>query len=221
MPKETFHNLKSDKRELIMDAFLREFALKTYDEASISEVVKQLGIAKGSIYQYFNDKMDLFVYLIGECSAVKQKYTASVDRNSFNDFWAYFREIYVLGFQFDAENPLESHFLHNLTQNLNSPSVKQLYDDLLMQVISAFESMVAAEVERNLFRNDISIKSMGFMLYKFGASIQEQLEYSGIINPKESIRKSIPVYQNRKNELMQTVDEYMEFMKPAFNKNKP
>lgn len=218
MPKSTFINLKKEKREVLTDAFLREFAVKTYDEASITEVVKKLGIAKGSIYQYFNDKLDLFIYLIGECSTVKQKYTGSVERKSYPDFWSYFRELYVLGFQFDAENPLESHFLHNLTQNLNSLSVKKLYEDMLGQVVSGFKSMVQAEVDSQLFRNDISTKTMGFMLYKFGVSIQEQLEYSGIINPKESIQKNLPVYQGKKETLMQTVDECIKLMKPAFDK---
>lgn len=218
MPKPTFINLKKEKREVITSAFLREFAVKTYDEASITEVVKKLGIAKGSIYQYFADKLDLFVFLIGECSTVKQKYVGSVDRNNFKDFWAYFRELYTLGFQFDAENPLKSHFLHNLTQNLNSPSVKKLYDEMLQQIVSGFEIMVKAEVERKLFRDDISIKTMAFMLYKVGVSIQEQLEHTEVIIPKESIRKNLPVYQGKKEMLMQTVNEYIALVKPAFDK---
>ncbi len=218
MPKETFFNIKEEKREVITDAFLREFALKTYDEASISEVVKRLGIAKGSIYQYFNDKLDLFMFLIGECSAVKRKYTDSVKRDDYPDFWAFFRELYVLGLRFDAENPLESHFLHNLTQNLNSPSVKKLYDEMMAQIVTGFEAMAQEEVERKLFRNDFSVKKMGFMLYKFGVSIQDYMEHTGVINPGESIRNQQSVYRGKNEKLLETVDEFIALMKPAFEK---
>ena len=218
MPKSTFLNLEDNKRKLITDAFLREFAIKSFDDASITEVVKQLGIAKGSVYQYFDDKLDLFMYLIGECTAIKIRYTEAVKREQFPDYWAYFRELFEHGYRFDAENPLQSHFLHNLTQNLKSPSVKQLYDQLLQQVITAFEQMVIREVELGLFRNDIPTKTMGFLLYKVGTSVQEQLEATGAINPRESIHNNLPVYEGKKAILMETVDHYINMSRKAFDK---
>ncbi|QIA07629.1 TetR/AcrR family transcriptional regulator [Draconibacterium halophilum] len=219
MPKETFIKLKEEKKKQITDAFLREFAVKTYDEASISMVVKQLGIAKGSVYQYFNDKLDLFMYLVGESVAVKSRYTASLKREDYSDFWTYFSDLYVYGFQFDDENPLQSHFLHNLTQNLNSPSIKHLYNELLSQVVTGFEKMAEYEVQEGLFRSDIPVKTQGFFLYKIGISIQEQLEVTGVINPKESIKTQQPVYFGKKNDLMEVVADYIKLAKPAFDKN--
>jgi len=218
MPKKTFNNLDEKKRELITNAFLREFAVKSFDEASITVVVKQLGIAKGSVYQYFDDKLDLFMYLVGECSSVKMKYVGSIERKNYPDFWNYFRDLFRYGFQFDSENPLQSHFLFNLTQNLNSPSVKNLYDTMLEQTVAGFEKMVKYEVEQGLFRDDVPLDVMGFMLYKVGLSIQEHLEFSGVINPKESIRNNQSVYQGKEDILMQTVDNYIRLAKPAFEK---
>lgn len=219
MPKNTFYNLDEDKREQIKTAFLREFSMHAFDSASITEVVKQLGIAKGSIYQYFNDKLDLFIYLIDECSSVKSKYINHIKRDNYDNFWSYFRELYLQGYQFDYENPLESHFLHNLVQNLNSPSIANLFAEMQQQTVEGFTSMVKKEVDLKLFRNDIPPGTMGFMLYKVGISIQEQLEYEGIINPQMSIRNNSPVYQGKKEILMQTVDHYIQFIRPAFDKS--
>ncbi len=218
MPKKTFKNLKESKQKLIKDAFLREFAIHTFDKASISIVVKKLNIAKGSIYQYFNDKLDLFIYLIQECSSVKSKYLEPVKRSDYPDFWSFFRDLYEKGYLFDKENPLESHFLHNLGQNLNSPSVTELYQKMLQQTVSGFEEMVKYEVKQKLFRDDIPIQTMGFTLYKLGMSIQEQLEFSGSITPKQSINNNTPVYKERKEILLQTVDQYIQLYKPAFEK---
>jgi AcrR family transcriptional regulator len=64
MPKETFFNLPETKREQITDIAISEFAKNTYDTASISNIVRIAGIAKGSFYQYFDDKKDLYQYLI-------------------------------------------------------------------------------------------------------------------------------------------------------------
>ena len=219
MPKETFLNISEAKRMLITEAFLREFALKPFDEASISEVVKQLGIAKGSIYQYFEDKLDLFLYLLKESSDAKKNYVGDIERGSFPDFWAFFKALFRAGLEFDKERPLHSHFLFNLIKNLQSPTIEHLYKEMLQGVVLAFEEMVKVEIEKGLFRNDVSPEIMGFMLYKVGVSIQEQMEYTGIINPKESILNSEPVYQDKEEQLMNMVDDYILLVKPTFDKN--
>ena len=64
MPTDTWWNLDQHKRDEILAAALTEFAAHHYDDASISALVKRVGIAKGSIYQYFGDKQDLYDYLL-------------------------------------------------------------------------------------------------------------------------------------------------------------
>lgn len=218
MPKETFHNLNPKKKEKITDAFLREFAVHPFDKASLSSVVESLGIAKGSVYQYFDDKLDLFMYLINECTKVKMKYIGHLKRDDFPDFWAYFRALYEEGVQFDLENPLESHFLHSLVENLNSPSVKEIYNNMLQQTISAFEEMIKHEIELGNFRDDIPLKTSGFFLYKTSLAINEQMQAFGEITPKKSIKKRKPVYEGKVDELMQTVDNYIVLLKNALDK---
>jgi AcrR family transcriptional regulator len=63
MPKQTFFNLPDEKRQTLIDLALDEFAGNDYQSASISRLVAQAGIAKGSFYQYFEDKQDLYSYL--------------------------------------------------------------------------------------------------------------------------------------------------------------
>lgn len=69
MPKPTFINLPADKRERLTAIALEEFADNDYTAASISRIVERAGIAKGSIYQYFEDKQDFFLHLNDVASA--------------------------------------------------------------------------------------------------------------------------------------------------------
>lgn len=64
MPKPTFTNLPEGKRRAIVDLALAEFGERPYNLASLSRIVERAGIAKGSIYQYFEHKQDLYLYLI-------------------------------------------------------------------------------------------------------------------------------------------------------------
>ena len=64
MPKETFFNLPDEKRNLIISAAMEEFSKASYDAASINQICKKSGISKGSFYQYFADKLELYVYIM-------------------------------------------------------------------------------------------------------------------------------------------------------------
>jgi AcrR family transcriptional regulator len=64
MPKPTFFNLPAAKRQAITEAAIDEFTAQPYAAASISRIVARAAIAKGSFYQYFADKQDLFLYLL-------------------------------------------------------------------------------------------------------------------------------------------------------------
>lgn len=64
MPFETFFNLPLEKQEMILAVAIREFSNQPYAAASISAIVRDAGIAKGSFYQYFLDKKDLYLYLL-------------------------------------------------------------------------------------------------------------------------------------------------------------
>ncbi|MCE9647252.1 MAG: TetR/AcrR family transcriptional regulator [Chloroflexi bacterium] len=64
MPKPTFLNLPREKQNAFLEVALPEFADNDYNSASVSRIVERAGIAKGSVYQYFEDKQDLFMYLV-------------------------------------------------------------------------------------------------------------------------------------------------------------
>ncbi len=60
MPTETWRNLPADKRDRITAAAMAEFGAKGFSAGSLNVVAREAGIAKGSLFQYFDDKLDLF-----------------------------------------------------------------------------------------------------------------------------------------------------------------
>ncbi len=88
MPKSTFLNLPEEKRRAFTDIALAEFADHDYNTASVSKIVERAGIAKGSVYQYFADKQDLFMYLLDVANAammdfIRQRTPPSPDADFF------------------------------------------------------------------------------------------------------------------------------------------
>ena len=66
MPKITFFNLNIEKREKIKKAIINEFSKHTIAKASISNIVEEAQIPRGSFYQYFEDNDDALKYIIDE-----------------------------------------------------------------------------------------------------------------------------------------------------------
>lgn len=66
LPTQTFFNLPEDKKKRLIAGAMKEFSAKSLNEASISNIVKNAKISRGSFYQYFEDKKDLYFYLIGK-----------------------------------------------------------------------------------------------------------------------------------------------------------
>lgn len=73
MPKETFSNLSEDKKRKIFDAAVKEFSTKRFSEASINQIIKTAEIPRGSFYQYFRDKEDIYLYILDQIGEEKRE----------------------------------------------------------------------------------------------------------------------------------------------------
>lgn len=62
MPTQTFFNLPKDKQKRLLDAAATEFSRVPLKDASINNIIKLAEISRGSFYQYFEDKEDLYYY---------------------------------------------------------------------------------------------------------------------------------------------------------------
>ena len=68
MPKETFLKLSKEKQQKVINAAKKEFARVPIENVSIKNIVEEADIARGSFYQYFENKEDLLIYILKENS---------------------------------------------------------------------------------------------------------------------------------------------------------
>lgn len=125
MPKSTFDNLPDDKRQRIIDVALEEFASQPYHQASLSRIVERAGIAKGSMYQYFEDKFDLYVYLVTLTADIKMRYVREAIESlpPVAGFYELMSAAAEAGLQMARDNP----WLQRLGDRMMSESDEFLY----------------------------------------------------------------------------------------------
>ncbi|MEY8445493.1 TetR/AcrR family transcriptional regulator [Enterococcus ratti] len=62
MPTQTFFHLPEEKKKRLLEAAKIEFSRVPLKDASIANIVKIAEIPRGSFYQYFENKEDLYYY---------------------------------------------------------------------------------------------------------------------------------------------------------------
>ncbi len=127
MPSETWWNLEERKRLAIIQASITEFAQSNYAQASLSQIVKEVGIAKGSMYQYFADKEELYLYIVQLASdhmmaELQQRIPLAVFATG--DLFKILREYFAITVTVAQEYPYESALIQRAFQDSGPQLVK-------------------------------------------------------------------------------------------------
>jgi AcrR family transcriptional regulator len=68
MPTSTWTRLSPVRRERVLVAAMDEFGTHGYSTGSLNVIAREAGVAKGSLFQYFEGKLDLFAYVAEQTS---------------------------------------------------------------------------------------------------------------------------------------------------------
>src|SRR5262250_2981137 len=74
---------QSSKRERIVESALKLFANESYQAVTMDRVAEAAGVAKGTLYLYFQSKEDLYLGILTDgMESMVRDYQASVDANA-------------------------------------------------------------------------------------------------------------------------------------------
>ncbi|MGE7887596.1 TetR/AcrR family transcriptional regulator [Bacillus cereus] len=118
MPKQTFFNLEREKKEVLIQAAMKEFSRVPLFEASISNIIKDAGIPRGSFYQYFEDKEDVFFFLLNDHSKRDNDKFISIIKDNEGDLFDSYIELYQYLLR-KFQNLENRNFFRNAFLNMN------------------------------------------------------------------------------------------------------
>lgn len=130
MPNTAFFNLSEDKRNLIISVAIDEFASANYDTASINQICKKSNIAKGSFYQYFTEKLDLYIYIMTLAIEEKVNFFITILENFKTlTLLEQIRLLFIKGIEFAKKNPqyaaLGEQFLKESNEHAKQAVIKE------------------------------------------------------------------------------------------------
>jgi TetR/AcrR family transcriptional regulator len=163
--RETFKNLETDKQQRILDTAVEEFAGHGFQQASVNRMVQRLGIAKGSIFQYFGTKEGLFQVVFDHAVELVRRALRQVKQSTADtDFFERIRQSLMAGIQFIDGHPRVYKIYLKIIFQEDFP----LRADFLQQVhlFSAeyLRSLVESGISRGDLRTDLDIDATIFFL---------------------------------------------------------
>ncbi|QNG20250.1 TetR/AcrR family transcriptional regulator [Rhodococcus triatomae] len=86
MPTATWERLPQERRAAVIEAAEAEFAARGFSHGSLNTICREAGVSKGSLFQYFTDKADMYVYLADRASRrIRAAIEAEAARLHWND----------------------------------------------------------------------------------------------------------------------------------------
>jgi AcrR family transcriptional regulator len=200
VPKDTFLNLPEEKRKLITEAAIDEFAAYSFELASVNRIVASAGIAKGSFYQYFEDKKDLYLYILDLIGQEKLNYLAPAMRDSDgHDLFMIIREMFRSGAEFAVAYPRYAAIGSKLAANTQSPIFEELQANSRPTTFAIFEPLIKRAIAKGEVRADIDITMLNYIVASLNLSL---VEYCAEMYP-----------DNVTGAVVETVDVFMDFLK--------
>lgn len=80
MPTPTWERLPEARRAAVIAAAEDEFSAHGFSGGSLNVIARNAGVAKGSLFQYFHDKSDLYAYLSERASVrIREDMAVAID----------------------------------------------------------------------------------------------------------------------------------------------
>lgn len=154
MPSERFYRLSEEKRKIICEAAIREFARVTMDKVSINQIIKNADISRGSFYTYFEDKWDIVSYIFEDIQKKLIILVKDRARKTGGDIFAVMDCILQEMLRFCCSRP-NFDFLKNIMLHMNSDD---MFGGRLSKKKNEEYTKAGEQVERWLFEHTDQLK---------------------------------------------------------------
>ncbi len=191
IPNATFFNLPVPKHEKILDAARNEFYEYGFDLSSIQRIIKASGIPRGSFYQYFDDKTDLYGAILQEIAQQKIKFLSPVlseqDRMGFFDF---LKQTIRLGIKWARKNPTAIKISKEMfmTKTLKMERLKEKLAFTALEEIgsdthSIYLKPILNSIERGEISGDVPAETICFYTQTMMSAILELITANNRADP--------------------------------------
>ncbi len=204
-----FLSLNPEKQERILNAALKEFAQKGYENASTNEIVKSAGISKGLLFHYFNNKKELYLFLYNHFAEVlSEEFFQELDFTQ-RDIFERLKNLMILKSRLMARHPEIFDFMMSASME-SSEDVKESLNNTSTELMHDSYSKLFENIDLANFREGTDIqRTINIIMWTLQGFSSQELEKAKRLN------KGLDDF----DEAFQEAEVYIDMMKKAFYKS--
>lgn len=197
------------KRKLIADAAKKLFYSSSYENTSMNEIAEEAGITKPTLYVYFKNKEEIYMYVFLRESIKRWEYI----KNALDKHISCIDKLYAYGkayYEYHQNNPQELK-LAMYWQNYGhieyqvSPEIKSEFYENTQKARIDFSQILEMGVRNKELRSDIDIKTAGVFIPVTLRTMMNEIIVLGYYSPDyyfnflETLISGLKNYKNSEN----------------------
>jgi AcrR family transcriptional regulator len=154
------------------------------------------GVAKGSFYQYFEDKMDLYVYLMSRATDEKlAAFGVLVQSLDQMDFLEQIESLYMTGIEYAITRPKYAELAKRFAEERQMDVKNAILKGNSAKAYSFYEQLIGQAKAKHTIREDVNTRALAMLISALNDSVMAYItEEYGLIDyerDKEAILKFI------------------------------
>jgi len=199
-------DLEPKRRDAILNAALKEFVLRGFDNASTNVIAQEAGISKALMFHYVNSKQELFLCVYDYFTELLNKeYFMQMDYTE-KDIFNRLRQSYLLQIELLKQYPWIFEF-NKLSIVTKSEEVNKELDKRSDKKQSSCEAQIFDMIDVSKFRVDLDIEKCKQFILWANIGFTNQI--------LEDIRKSEASSLDYER-IVSTLDEYFDELRKVF-----
>jgi TetR/AcrR family transcriptional regulator len=163
--RDTFEKLEDEKKHRILDTAIDEFADHGFRQASLNRMVQRLGIAKGSIFQYFGNKEGLFRVIFNHAVDLVRHSLRQVKQETVEtDFFERIRRSLLAGIRFIGRHPRVYRIYLKMIFQEDFPLRAEFLQQVHLFSAEYLKPLVESGMERGELSSDLHVDMAVFFL---------------------------------------------------------
>lgn len=165
MPRATFLNLPESKRQRLLEAARAEFAQHDFADALLDRIAGQARVPKGSLYQYFEDKRELYVHTVRDAMhATWGLFEAQLERAQPGDCLQLMREAMLHMVWLAEHEPVLATLYARVVFSQDTYARAALFDSYLQHSDEFYERLVPWGIETGQIDPELSREVIRFLI---------------------------------------------------------
>lgn len=156
MPTVTWARVDPARRAAVIEAAEAEFGAHGFSNGSLNVIARRAGVAKGSLFQYFADKRDLYAFIADVASQRVRAYVEGVirDLDPSRPFFEFLTELLDAWVAYYAEHPRERSLHAAATLEVDTDARISVRNVIHRHYLEVLRPLVAEALKRGDLRAD-------------------------------------------------------------------